>query len=109
MRILYVYDSSIEDEYRNEIRQLLDKVKKLGVKVEEIDMAGWSDEEKSKFYLERLAPISVIRKKRLRGRIRTHKAGLIMFHDMIIVNSSDFFIGEEAVRWLRAFLLRAGG
>ena len=109
MRILYVYDSNIKDEHRNEIRQLLDKIKELGIKVEEIDIAGWSDEERSKFYMERLAPISVIRKKRLRGRIRTHKAGLIMFHDMIIVNSNDFFIGEEAIRWLRAFLLRAGG
>ena len=105
MRILYVYDSEIEDAYRSEIKRLLDKVRRLGVRVDEVDTAGWSDEEKFKFYNKQLMPISVIKGRRLRGRIRTHRTGSIIFRDMIIIDDSEFFIGEEAVRRLKAFCL----
>jgi hypothetical protein len=98
VEIEYVYDDT-KSPHREEI---LDLVKKLQKKfdVKSTDATQWSEKEKQEFYYSRLIPISVLKKKRLRGVVRTHKAGGIYFHDLILYGG-DFYPREEAVKKLR--------
>lgn len=101
MLIEYVHTG--ESPRREKIRKLLSKLRNEH-EVREMDATNWSDEEKWRYYLDKLIPISVMRKKRLRGRIRTHKACGIYFRDLIVVVGKDFFTGSEAIGALERIL-----
>jgi len=68
-----------------------------------IDTANWDRNQCWSFYLNELLPLSVLTKKKLRGRVRTHKAGDIYLRDML-VTEKEFFINEEAVVFLEKLL-----
>lgn len=74
--------------------------------LEVVEASEWDDTERMEFYQSKLFPRSVRRGKKLRGRVRTHKAGNINFHNGVLltggVEDGDFFIGEEAVDRLRS-------
>jgi hypothetical protein len=74
--------------------------------VEVVEASEWDDTERMEFYQSKLFPRSVRRGKKLRGRVRTHKAGNINFYSGVLltggVEDGDFFIGEEAVDRLRS-------
>lgn len=99
MSIRYVYDSSFESNYRKRLAELLDKLEKRGTQIDRINSSDWGQDQRWKFYLNELMPLSVINKKKLRGRVRTHKSGYISLMD-VVLTGGNFFIGEEAVEWL---------
>lgn len=73
--------------------------------VEVVEASEWDDTERMEFYQSKLFPRSVRQGKKLRGRVRTHKAGNVNFYSGVLitggVEDGDFFIGEEAVDQLR--------
>lgn len=91
----YLYDSRIESEIGKEGKKL---AKRKGIEL--INTANWSDEEKWNFYLNKLLPLSVMTHKKLRGRVRTHKAGMVHYSG-VLLTEDDFFVGEEAIKKLK--------
>lgn len=73
--------------------------------VEVVEASEWDDTERMEFYQSKLFPRSVRQGKKLRGRVRTHKAGNIYFYSGVLltggVEDGDFFVGEEAVERVR--------
>lgn len=96
----FLYDSSLESTWVKEARRLAERLREKGVPIEIIDTAQWSDERKWSFYLNELLPISVRFHKRLRGVLRTHKAGVIHY-DSVLVTEDNFFAHEEAYEKLK--------
>ena len=99
MVLKYVYDSGSEPEYRKKLIDLLDRLEKKGMSIKRIDTHNWGQDKRWDFYLNELIPLSVLTKKKLRGRIRTHKAGDVYLVDILIAGR-DFSIGEESIQWL---------
>lgn len=78
--------------------------------VEVIEAGDWDETKRMEFYQSKLFPRSVRQGKKLRGRVRTHKAGNINFFSGVLltggIQDGDFFIGEDAVEQIQAM---AGG
>jgi len=100
--ILY-YDSRYVDET---IREMLDLARDIPF-IEIVDTADMSDEDRNKIYFDIIMPISVFAGIKVRGRIRTHKAGAVWFINGVLVRSEDnpgrggVWIGKEALEVLR--------
>lgn len=81
--------------------KVLEKIHSEGLDIEVVEASDWDDEKRLEFYQSKLFPRSVRRGKKLRGRVRTHKAGNINFFNGVLltggVEDGDFFVGEEAV------------
>jgi len=87
----YLYNSRYADQ------RTLERVKRLrelGIDIEIVDTSDWSEEKKKEVYFNNLIPVSVTKKKRLRGVVRSHKAGVIMLNS-ILLTDDNFFAGEE--------------
>jgi len=91
----YLYDSRFESEI---IREGIEMTKKKGLNL--IDTASWSDQEKWDLYLNELIPLSVMTRKKLRGYVRTHRAGMIHYSGVLLTDN-EFFVGEEAIKKLK--------
>ena len=91
----YLYDSRTESEIGRRCRKI---AKRKGVEL--INTASWSDQEKWNLYLNELIPLSVITHKKLKGRVRTHNAGMIHYSG-VLVTDNDFFVREEALKKLK--------
>jgi len=91
MGYLYLYDSRSTDE---KLLEQIRKLKRLGLNIEIIDTSKWDDKKKKEIYFNKLIPISVIKKKKLRGIVRSHKAGVIRLNS-ILLTDDDFFTGKE--------------
>lgn len=74
--------------------------------IEVIEASDWDDTERMEFYQSKLFPRSVRQGKKLRGRVRTHKAGNVNFDKGVLliggVDDGDFFVGEEAVKQVQS-------
>ena len=68
--------------------------------IETIDTTSWDEDKKWDYYLHVLMPISVRYHRKMKGRIRTHKAGFIHFNGVLITDN-NFYIRDEAVEKLR--------
>lgn len=66
------------------------------------DAAGWDDDKREEVYMRHLLPLSVKNRKRMRGRIRSHKAGKIHFTSGVLITDSNFYVGEEIIDFLEA-------
>lgn len=75
------------------------ELRKNGVPIEIIDTANWNDKEKLQFYYDELVPLSLKTRKRLRGYIRTHRSGTIIYH-LVLVAEDNFYVGDEAIKKL---------
>ena len=91
----YLYDSNFDNEAMKEGRLLAEKKG-----IESIDTASWDEDKKWDYYLHVLMPISVRFHRKMKGRIRTHKAGFIHL-DSVLVTDDNFYVGEEALEKLR--------
>jgi len=95
MKYRFLFDSRTESDRIREIKESVMELRRRGAPIEVIDTANWSDGRKWEFYLKELMPISVRKHKRLRGRVRTHRAGGI-YYTSVLLAEDDFFTGEEA-------------
>lgn len=68
--------------------------------LEIIDTTDWNEEKKEEFYFSQLMPISVSKHKRLRGKVRSHKAGAISYGS-VLFTGDNFFTGEKALEKLK--------
>lgn len=72
--------------------------------MEVIDASDWDDTERQEFYQTKLFPRSIRQGKKLRGQVRTHKAGNINFFKGVLmtgdIEDGDFFVGKEAIERL---------
>ena len=100
--ILY-YDS----RYINDtVRELLKLAKEIP-DIEIVDTAGLSEQQLKDIYSNILALISVFTGIKLRGRVRTHKAGTIFFGSGVLVRvekdprRGGIWIGKDAVEILK--------
>ncbi|MEM2703245.1 MAG: hypothetical protein QXR45_08800 [Candidatus Bathyarchaeia archaeon] len=103
MSLKYVYDSSQSTENRQKIVSLLGTLEKKGMHILRIDTANWDQNQCWSFYLNELLPLSVLNKKKLRGRVRTHKAGGIYLRD-VLITEKEFFIDEEVIIFLEKLM-----
>jgi len=91
----FLYDSQSENEVIKEGKRLAEEKD-----IPTIDTANWDENKKWEYYLEVFLPISVQYHRKLKGRIRTHKAGLIHF-SCVLVTDDNFYVRENAVEKLR--------
>ena len=82
---------------------MAEDLRSSGFPIEIIDVASWDDKKKWKFYFNELLPLSVRLHKKLRGVVRTHKAGLIHL-DCILISEDNFWTYEQACKKLRELL-----
>ncbi|GEM_PF-3146502 len=101
----FLYDSMLESKRIQEAKELAEKLREKGVAIEIIDTANWDDKRKWDFYLNELLPISVRFHKKLRGVLRTHKAGAI-YYSSVLVTEDNFFANEDANEKLKELIVR---
>jgi len=99
----FFYDSRYMDDTVREILEIARSMSHIKI----IDTANMSDEEHNKIYFDIIVPISVFARIKVRGHIRTHKAGAIWFSEGVLVKSESdpregrIWIGREALDVLR--------
>jgi len=77
--------------------------------VDLVDTATCTKAQRDSFYYDTLMRISILRHKQLRGRLRSHKAGIVSFSQGVLVTGgSDFFIGDEALAFLNGVPMPPG-
>jgi hypothetical protein len=103
MSLRHVYNSNSNTENHKRIVSLLNALENKGMNITRIDTSNWDQSQCWNFYLNELLPLSVLNKKKLRGRVRTHKAGSIYLRD-VLLTEKEFFIDEEAVIFLEKLL-----
>ena len=91
----FLYDSQFENEVMREGKRLAEE---KGIQT--IDTASWDERKKWDYYSSVFIPISVRYHRKLKGRVRTHKAGFIHFFG-VLVTDDNFYIADEAVEKLR--------
>jgi hypothetical protein len=91
----YLFDSSLENETTAECKSLAHQ---KGIKI--TNTSNWSESEKTSFYYSTLMPISIRFHQRMKGSVRTHKAGFIHF-DGILVTDDQFYVRDEALKKLQ--------
>lgn len=88
----YVYESDAKDEEQN---ALIDQLSAQGVEI--VNAKNWDSDKRKEFYESVLFPRSIENGLKLRGRVRTHKAGRIDFSSGVLVVGRMFFVGTEEI------------
>ncbi|MEX2753548.1 MAG: hypothetical protein Q6366_016995 [Candidatus Freyarchaeota archaeon] len=96
----FLYGSTLETRRIQETKELAEKLREKGVAIETTDTADWDDRRKWNFYLNELRPISAMFHKKLRGVLRTHKAGAT-YYSSVPVTEDNFFANKEANKKLK--------
>ncbi len=91
----FLYDSQSENEVMKEGKRLAEERD-----IQTIDTANWDETKKWEYYLGVFLPISVRYHRKLKGHIRTHKAGSIHF-SCVLVTDDNFYVREKAIEKLR--------
>lgn len=94
----YLYDSRHSEP---EQRERLARVQHHP-HIQVVDTANWTDERRTAVYFDELLLRSVVRRRLLRGMVRTHRAGNVFFFHGVLVTADDVFVGEDVDRFLEA-------
>lgn len=94
--VRYIYESDAENPTQD---QALDAAQTHGdIDIE--DAAGWNEDKREEVYMRHLLPLSVKNRKRIRGKLRSHKAGKIHFTQGVLITDTNFYVGEEIIEFL---------